>query len=41
MSQFGGLSMYVPRSKNNYSLFNKDFRKTAWYQATGWQTAGW
>ena len=41
-SQFGGLSMYVPRFNNiYYSTLNKNFKKTAWYQATGWESAGW
>lgn len=41
MVQFGGLSMYVPRNKNTYSLFNRIFRKTEWYHAAAWQMAGW
>ena len=40
-SQYGGLSMYVPRSKSKYSALNKNFKKTEWYQATGWENAGW
>lgn len=39
--QYGGLSMYVPRSKSKYSTLNKDFKRTEWYQATGWESAGW
>ncbi len=40
-SQYGGVSMYVPRSKSRYSSLNADFRRTAWYGATGWESAGW
>lgn len=40
-SQFGGVSMYVPRDSAMYYLFNDDFRKTEWYNATGWEVAGW
>jgi hypothetical protein len=39
--QYGGLSMYVPRNKSQYSTFNDDFKRTEWYQATGWESAGW
>ncbi len=41
MAQFGGLSMYVPRNENAYSLFNQNFRKTDWYRVAAWQMAGW
>ena len=40
-SQFGGLSMYVPRNNTNYSTLNENFKRTEWYQATGWESAGW
>ncbi len=40
-SQFGGLSMYVPRDNSLYSAFNAYFRKSEWYQAAGWSGAGW
>jgi hypothetical protein len=39
--QYGGLSMYVPREKSEYSTFNSYFKKTEWYNATGWGSAGW
>lgn len=39
--QYGGLSMYVPRSKSDYSNLNSDFKRTEWYVATGWDGAGW
>ena len=40
-SQFGGLSMYVPRAKSEYSTLNVNFKRTEWYQATGWSGIGW
>ena len=39
--QYGGLSMYVPREQSEYSTFNSCFKKTEWYNATGWGNAGW
>lgn len=39
--QYGGVSMYVPRERSEYSTFNSFFRKTEWYDATGWGSAGW
>ena len=39
--QYGGLSMYVPRDKVAYSSLNANFRKTEWYLATEWGSAGW
>ena len=39
--QYGGISMYVPRNNSKYSTFNEDFRRTEWYVATGWESAGW
>ena len=41
MYQYGGLSMYVPRDKSNYSALNENFRRTEWYEVTGWESAGW
>ena len=40
-SQYGGLSMYVPRDKSKYSTLNENFKRTEWYGATGWENAGW
>lgn len=40
-SQFGGVSMYLPRNKVDYSRFNSEFRYTEWYEAAGWEFAGW
>ena len=40
-SQFGGVSMYLPRNKVEYSRFNSEFRYTEWYEAAGWEFAGW
>ena len=39
--QYGGLSMYVPREQSEYSTFNSCFKKTEWYNVTGWGNAGW
>lgn len=40
-SQFCGVSMYVPRDRAEYFRFNSDFRRTEWYDVTGWEVAGW
>lgn len=40
-SQFCGLSMYVPHDESKYSTLNENFRRTEWYGATGWESAGW
>lgn len=39
--QFGGVSMYLPRTKSNYSKFNQDFTTMGWYSRVGWDAAGW
>ena len=40
---YGGVSMFVPLE--TYDLngcgWNNDFRRTAWYAATGWEQTGW
>lgn len=42
LSQYGGLSMYVPYGDDdNFSTLNEDFRRTEWYEVTGWESAGW
>ncbi|MBQ5663474.1 MAG: hypothetical protein IIV19_03470 [Bacteroidaceae bacterium] len=39
--QYGGLSMYVPRNNSKFSTLNKNFKRTEWYQAAGWERTGW
>ncbi len=39
-----GVSMYVPRNMFNspqYSQFNQQFKKTAWYRDANWAATGW
>ena len=38
---YSGMSMYLPCSNRDFSLYNRDFSTTEWYSATGWQQAGW
>ena len=38
---YGGVSMFVPMAKYDAYGWNKDFRKTSWYAATGWEQTGW
>ena len=40
-SQFGGVSMYLPRTKSGYAEFNSDFTTMGWYGRVGWDAAGW
>ncbi len=36
-----GVSMYVPRHFAENERLNADFKWTEWYEAAGWQSAGW
>mgnify|MGYP003483874479 FL=1 len=38
---YGGVSMFVPLKEYEPYGWNKDFQKTSWYAATGWQQTGW
>ena len=38
---YGGVSMFVPMEEYEFYGWNKDFQKTSWYAATGWQQTGW
>ena len=38
---YGGVSMFVPMEKYKAYGWNKDFQKTSWYAATGWEHTGW
>ena len=41
--RYGGISMFIPqqRSFSNYSKYNQDIRKTAWYWAAHLNEIGW
>lgn len=41
--RYGGVSMFVPqqRSSSNYTKYNQDIRKTAWYWAVHLNEIGW
>ena len=41
IEQFGGVSMYLPRSRGEYESFNEDFATMEWYSRVGWENAGW
>ena len=38
---FGAVSAYFPQNKSVNSAFNEKFRATEWYDAVGWNEAGW
>ena len=38
---YGGVSMFIPLNKYDAYGWNKDFQKTSWYAATGWERTGW
>lgn len=38
---YGGVSMFVPMEEYEFYGWNKEFQKTSWYAATGWQQTGW
>ena len=41
VNECGGISMYLPLdNKDNYP-FNEEFRTIEWYNAAGWDAAGW
>jgi Clostripain family. len=43
-ARYGGISMFVPLDPNKrggYRQYNEDYRKTAWYHATGMNSLGW
>lgn len=36
-----GISFYIPRGSANFDVYNRDFANTEWYNAAGWDRAGW
>lgn len=41
LALYGGVSCYVPQSSAVYTSLNEKFRKTSWYEVSGWAEVEW
>ena len=41
MSNYGGVSCYVPQQSAVYTKLNESFQATSWYEVSGWAQLGW